>query len=291
MKWSFRIGTLFGIPVYVHATFALLLLWIGLAHWREGGAAAALQGIAFLLALFGCVVLHELGHALTARRFGIQTQDVTLLPIGGVARLERMPEEPRQELLVALAGPAVNVVLAAGLAIWLAAAAALVPIETLSVTGGSFLARLLAVNVMLVVFNLVPAFPMDGGRVLRALLATKVDYSRATRIAASIGQGFALLFGFAGLFWNPFLIFIALFVWIGAAAEAGQVETRTALAGVPVRQAMLTDFRVLAAESKLEEAVRLTLEGSQKDFPVTHGGNVVGVLCQGDLLEALARSG
>jgi Zn-dependent protease len=172
------------------------------------------------MALFGCVVMHEYGHALASRRYGIGTRDITLLPIGGVARLERMPENPRQELWVALAGPAVNVVLAAALAMWLAATRGWAPLNSLSVSGGSFAERLLVANVFLVAFNLLPAFPMDGGRVLRALLAMHMPYSRATRAAARTGQGMALLFGFIGLLGNPFLLFIALFVWMGASQEA-----------------------------------------------------------------------
>ena len=207
----------------------LLLAWVALSHWRaERSAAAILGGLAFILALFVCVLLHEFGHALTARRYGVRTRDIILLPIGGVARLERIPEKPRQELWIALAGPAVNVVIAVALAVWLQVTGGWQPVEELTVTGGSFVERLLVVNIFLVVFNLIPAFPMDGGRVLRALLGLKLDYVRATQIAASIGQALALGFGFLGLFSNPFLVFIALFVWIGAGpgGEPGADEER-----------------------------------------------------------------
>jgi Zn-dependent protease/CBS domain-containing protein len=291
MQWAWTLGRIAGIDVKVHATFALILLWVGLIHYRQGGPQAIVPGILFILALFGCVVLHELGHALGARRYGISTKDITLLPIGGVARLERMPEEPRQELVVALAGPAVNVVIVAVIGVWLTLSNGWQPVEQLDPARGSFLERILIVNVFLALFNMLPAFPMDGGRVLRALLATRMDYTRATQTAAGIGQAMALLFGFAGLLFNPFLIFIALFVWIGAAQEAGMVQMRSALGGIPVASAMITDFRTVAPEDPLERAVSLILSGSQQDFPVVDDGRLVGVLTRADLLAALAKGG
>ena len=292
MKWSWRVGEFAGIGVYIHATFLLLIGWVALSHWREGRSLeAAAAGVFFILALFACVVLHEYGHALAARRYGIKTRDITLYPIGGVARLERMPDEPRQEIWVALAGPAVNVVIAAMLYVWLALTAALEPVDRLGVASGPFLERLMAVNLFLVVFNLLPAFPMDGGRVLRALLATRLEYTRATQVAAGIGQGMAFLFGFLGLFSNPMLLFIALFVWIGAAQESSLVQMRSALGGIPVGRAMLTDFRTLDSRDTLGRAVQLILSGSQQDFPVLEDGRVQGVLTRADLLVALAQRG
>lgn len=290
MKWSWKIAEVAGIGVYIHATFVLLIGWLALSYWLTGGGlAAVLAGVGFILALFGCVVLHEFGHALTARRYGIRTRDITLLPIGGVARLERMPDVPLHELWVALAGPAVNVVIAAALFVWLALTGALAPLSQLSVATGSFLERLMMVNVLLAGFNMVPAFPMDGGRVLRALLATRLEYTRATQLAASLGQGLALVFGLVGLFFNPFLIFIALFVWIGAAQESSMVQMRSALDGIPVRRAMLTRFQALEPEAPLARAVELLLGGSQTDFPVVRDGRVVGVLTRADVLTALAQ--
>jgi Zn-dependent protease len=225
MNWSFRLGRLFGIPVYMHWTFLLLLGFVAFGQGVRSGPGAALGGIVFVTTIFGCVVLHELGHALAARRYGIGTRDVTLLPIGGLARLERMPDDPRQELWVALAGPAVNLAIAGALGVGLAVIGS---VGALSWTGGSFAARLMAVNLGLVVFNLLPAFPMDGGRVLRSLLAHRVSYVQATDTAATVGRGMAILFGVAGLFFNPMLILIALFVWTGATQEAQMVRAREA---------------------------------------------------------------
>jgi Zn-dependent protease/CBS domain-containing protein len=289
MKWSWKIGEFAGIGVYMHATFLLLLGWVAFVHWQDGqSGAAVVSGLAFVLAIFACVVAHEYGHALTARRFGIRTREITLLPIGGVARLERMPDEPRQELWVALAGPLVNVVIAGGLFLWLQFTGALVPVEQLAVQSGSFLERLMMVNLFLAAFNMLPAFPMDGGRVLRAVLASRMEYTRATQLAANVGQGMAFLFGFAGLFGNPMLLFIALFVWIGAAQEASAVQMKSALGGIPVSRAMLSDFRTLQPGDTLARAAELILAGSQHDFPVVEGDRVAGVLTRADLIGALS---
>jgi Zn-dependent protease len=292
MKWSWKLGRVAGIDVYMHATFLLIIGWVMLTYWMEGRSlAGTLSGVGFTLALFGCVLLHEFGHALAARKYGIKTRDITLLPIGGVARLERMPDDPRQELWVALAGPAVNIGIAAALFIWLQLTTGLEPLSRLSMTEGSFLWRLMITNIFLAIFNLLPAFPMDGGRVVRAILATRMDYTRATQIAATLGQGMALVFGFIGFFTNPFLIFVAFFVWIGAAQEAGMAQMKSALEGIPVSRAMLTDFQTLLPHDPLSRATELVLSGSQQDFPVVEDGSIVGVLTRGDLLTALAKKG
>jgi Zn-dependent protease len=292
MTWSWRIGRIAGIGVYVHATFLVLLAWIALVHWQQHQSWAAVgAGLLYILALFACVVLHEFGHALTAARYGIRTRDITLLPIGGLARLERMPDDPTQELKVALAGPAVNVVIAAILFAWLQVAGAWQPVDRVGVATGGFVERVLVANILLVGFNLLPAFPMDGGRALRALLAMRMEYTRATAWAASIGQGMAILFAFVGLFWNPFLVFIALFVWIGAASESSTVQMKSALAGIPVRRAMLTHFRTLSPSSTLQDAVDLILTGAQQDFPVVAGGRFQGMLTRKDLLRGLEEGG
>ena len=290
--WSWKLARIAGIDVYVHATFFIVVAWIGLAHWnQDGNIAAVLEGVGYILTLFACVVLHEFGHALTAARYGIRTRDITLLPIGGVARLERMPDVPIQELWVALAGPAVNVVIASLLFVWLQASGSWESVDRVGVASGGFLERIMVANLYLVGFNLLPAFPMDGGRALRALLATRMEYTRATSRAAIVGQGMAIVFAFIGLQGNPVLLFIALFVWIGAGQEASMTQMKSALAGIPLRRAMLTHFRTLAPTNTLGDAVDLLLTGSQQDFPVVVNGRIEGILTRSDLVEALARSG
>ncbi|HEV8491261.1 MAG TPA: site-2 protease family protein, partial [Candidatus Angelobacter sp.] len=292
MKWSWKIGSVAGIGIYMHATFLILLGWLGLSHylvrhnWQD-----ALNGIGFILCLFGIVVLHELGHALMARRYGIRTRDITLLPIGGVARLDRIPEKPMQELFVALAGPAVNVLLAGLLAGALALGHGLAAMTDVKLLGGDLLTNLLWVNVSLAVFNLLPAFPMDGGRVLRALLAMRMERERATDIAARIGQAMAWVFGFVGFFTNPFLIFIALFVWMGAAQEASLVQMKSALSGISVGKVMIKNCHALAPHDSLGVAVEHIVSGCQHDFAVVEENRLVGVLTRADLLDGLARHG
>jgi len=292
MRWSWKIGRLAGIDVYMHATFLLLIVFVLFVNWSNGrNLANTLAGILIVLAVFACVVLHELGHALTARRYGVRTKDIILLPIGGVARLERMPENPREELMVALAGPAVNVVIAAALFGLLIAAGVRPQWSDFRWSGGNFIENLMVANVWLVGFNLLPAFPMDGGRVLRALLATRMEYTRATQVAAHVGQAMALIFGFLGLFSDPFLLFIALFVWMGAEAEASTTLIRTSAGGIPVQQVMLTDFRTLSPDDTLAHAVEHALGGWQQDFPVVFGDHVLGVLTHQDLMRALSQGG
>lgn len=292
MRWSWRVGALFGIDVYVHATFFLLLGWIVLSHFAQGHSLSlALEGLALVLAVFGVVVLHELGHALTARRFGIRTRDITLLPIGGVASLERLPEKPGQELLVAIAGPLVNLVLALIFGALALVYGAPADAESVRVVGGSFLTKLMWINVSLAGFNLLPAFPMDGGRILRALLAFRLDYARATDLAARLGQGMALLFGVLGFLFNPMLVLIAFFVWMGAQQESSLVRFQAVLRGIPIQSAMITDFRTLSRADPLSRAAELIIAGFQHDFPVIEEGRIVGVLTRGDLVRGLAQGG
>lgn len=290
MKWSLRLGRFSGIDVRMHITFLLLIGWLALIYWRQGQSiAAALAGVIFILAIFLCVVLHEFGHALAARRYGIRTRDIILLPIGGVARLEKMPTNPLHELWVSLAGPAVNVAIAAILFVWLKFTASFESVQLMTVTTGPFIERLLAVNLFMIAFNMIPAFPMDGGRVLRAFLAMRSSHGRATQIAASIGQGIAVFFGVIGLFYNPFLLLIAVFIWFGASQEARSAQIQNAVDGIPVKQVMLTDFKTLDKNDSLEKAVELTLAGSQKDFPVVENGLIKGILTQTDLMKALSE--
>ena len=292
MKWSWKIARLWDIDVYIHATFLLILAWVAYSYWVQFERLnAVVGGLAFILALFACVVLHEYGHALMARRYGVKTRDITLYPIGGVARLERIPEKPIEELWVAIAGPAVNVVIAIVLAGYLISTGGFQASSLFSTTTGAFLPRLLAVNLLLVAFNLIPAFPMDGGRVLRAILAMRMDHMRATQIAATIGQGLAFLFGLFGLFGNPTLLFIAFFVWIGAEQEASTARIKHALGGIPVSRAMQTNFQTLSPRDTLGRAVELILSGSQQDFPVMENDQVLGLLEREALIKALTTGG
>lgn len=295
MKWSWKIGRVSGIDLRVHATFVILLIWLALLYYQDTGTVAgAARGVLFTLAMFGSVVLHELGHALTARRFGASTRDITLLPIGGVARLEHMPDQPHQELWIALAGPAVTVGIAVAIYILLRVLGlpvGFVAQATAHGERGAFLAQLMWVNVSLVIFNLLPAFPMDGGRVLRASLAYRMDYLRATEVATRVGKWFALLFGIIGLLFSPLLVLIALFVWLAAASESSATQMHTFLGGVNVERVMIRDIRTLAAGDNLQAALHHVLEGFQHDFPVVEDGKVVGVLTRAGLLAGLAQHG
>ena len=288
MKWSLKLGSFAGIGVYLHWTFALLIGWIFFGHLSAGDSTReALSGVGFIVALFTCVVLHEFGHALTARRFGVGTRDITLFPIGGVARLERIPEKPMQEFWVAIAGPAVNGAIAAIILVVLVLLGRGADLFTLQSLESGFLEKLLWVNLFIGCFNLLPAFPMDGGRVLRSLLAIRIGRRRATAIAANVGQAMAILLGIIGLFHNPFLIFIAIFVYLGAQGEADHVDTESMLEGLRVHDAMMTRFRTLSAHDPLDRAVEELLAGSQQDFPVVDHEQVLGILRRNDLVKAL----
>jgi len=303
MRWSFQIAKVAGIPIRVHGTFLLLVLLIaGLS--RSDGFAAVVWNVTAVVALFTCVVLHELGHSLAARRFGIAVRDITLLPIGGVAQLERMPENPRQEILVALAGPVVNVVLAGGLTLLLVLWPRLATWGSSPLYGAHFIPGLRTVNLFLLAFNLLPAFPMDGGRVLRGLLAHRLSYVRATRLAATIGQGMAILFGFWGLAslgvplprWmldlvqippSPLLLLIGLFVYQGAGAEAHTVEVLETLRHLTVRRVMAPAVKTLSPDDPLKLAVEHFLHGLQDDLPILSADQLVGILYKTDVLAAV----
>lgn len=293
MKWSWTIAHVAGVAVRVHATFVLLLAWIGTSAWlAEGTLASVAAGVGFAALLFAIIVLHELGHAFAARRYGIRTLDITLLPIGGVARLERMPSEPRAELLVAVAGPAVNVVLAGLLAgVAVLADLPLGRFDTSADPQLPIVARLFWINVALVVFNSIPAFPMDGGRVLRAALAMRFDHERATRIAAGLGQAVAFVLGFVGLFGSPMLVFVALFVWLGAAGELAGEELHAAMAGLSVGDAMTVRFEALAPDDRLATAAARVVDASQTSFPIISNDTLVGVLGHDALIRGLAEAG
>jgi stage IV sporulation protein FB len=293
MAWSFPIARIFGSEIRIHVTFFLLLAWIGIAHYLQGGPPAAVEGIAFIVAIFACVVLHELGHALAARRYGIRTPDITLLPIGGLARLERMPEKPGQEIVVALAGPAVNVVIAGVLVLIMNAGFDMAALQRLDDPALSFVVRLASVNMFLVLFNLIPAFPMDGGRVLRAVLAIWLPRTQATNIAARIGQALAFAFGFFGLIGgNPLLLFIAIFVYLAATAEAQSVGLQDISRSLSVRDGMITHFEALGPQGTIGEAAELLLRTTQHEFPILDGsGKLRGFLTRNAMVQALSKTG
>ena len=291
MAWSIPILTVKGTVVRIHITFLLFLIWIASAHYAQGGTDAALQGVAFIILLFLCVLLHEFGHVFAARRYGVRTPDITLLPIGGVARLERIPEEPSQELVVALAGPAVNIVIAAALYAVLGGPLTTEGMELQNSQVG-LLARLVSVNIFLAIFNLIPAFPMDGGRVLRALLAYRLGYARGTQVAATVGQVVAFGFGVLGLFGNPLLIFIAIFVYLGAASESHAVQMRQVSRGMLVSDGMITEFESLNPNSQVEDAVQCLIRTTQHEFPIVDGtGQLRGILTRDDMIRALRDRG
>lgn len=289
MKYSLSLGKVAGIDIFVHWTFLILPAWIGLSSLAAGsGLPGALYSVLFLMAVFGCVVLHELGHALMARRFGIGTRDITLLPIGGVARLDRMPERPSQELAVALAGPAVNVLIAVTLLVGFVLAGVSSPLLFSGVLGGPFLVSLMWANMVLVLFNLLPAFPMDGGRVVRALLATRIPYVRATKIAAGIGQAMAAVFAVVGLFSSWTLLLVALFVYLAARGEAEMVAARSLADGFAVGDVMQRRFFTVPSQTRLADAASAMLFCQQHDFPVVDGLTVVGMLTRRDVLRAMS---
>ena len=287
MRWSLTIGRFGGTAVKIHVTFLLLLAWIGFSAWQQGGPAAARDSLVFIILIFVCVVLHEFGHILVARRYGIQAPEITLLPIGGVASLQALPQKPSQEFAIAIAGPAVNFVIAIVLLLLVGQfnSADLARLDDPQV---SLTARLADANLFLAIFNLIPAFPMDGGRVLRALLAMKLGRPRATRIAASVGQAFAFGLGFLGLFGNPLLIFIAIFVYVAAAGEAQMTAIHESARGLSISQAMETRFASLPADARLADAVDALLATAQHEFPVVDAFNKpIGLVTREDIFAAL----
>lgn len=292
MKGVLHLGKVAGIKIEIHWTFSFILIWVVFLDIQKGGNLnSALLNIVLVLVLFMCVVLHELGHALTAKRYGIGTKKITLLPIGGVALLEKMPEKPGQELVVALAGPAVNVLIAIVLSFFIPFQNyfGLDPagLEDFLNTSGfqSLLLFLFIANIMLVVFNMIPAFPMDGGRVLRALLAFKLGRVKATEIASGLGQVLAVLFFMLGIFFNPFLILIALFIFIGAYGENQMVKNQSILEGHIVKEAMLTKLTLLHPQDTIQEAINAVLASTEKDFVVMDNYQIAGVLHHKDIIK------
>ncbi|MEM8811817.1 MAG: site-2 protease family protein [Pseudomonadota bacterium] len=291
MGWSLRIANIAGVAMRIHVTFFLLIAWVGFIGWQRAGTAGALDGVAFVTLVFLCVTLHEFGHVFAARHYGVRTRDVTLYPIGGVARLERFPKKPIHEFVIAVAGPLVNVAIAIVLIVMTRTGIA--P-GALDVTSGeaSLASRLIAVNIALVVFNLIPDFPLDGGRMLRALLALRFERVRATGYAARTGQGFGILFGLAGLFGNPFLALIGVFVFLAAGAEYKHERDSAAARGRVAADAMVTKFEALRPTARAEDVGRLLVETTQHEFPVIdENGVCVGVVVRPRLIGVLQQFG
>jgi Zn-dependent protease/predicted transcriptional regulator len=292
MKGSLKIARIAGIDIFLHWTFALLLVYILFVNYRAGGS-ALLWSFLFIMTVFFIIVLHELGHALTAKRFNINTKGITLLPIGGVAQLERMPDKPKEELWVALAGPLVNVVLAAMLFFLIPRPGSQEEMMAMmnTVNAQSFIFQLFYVNVALALFNMIPAFPMDGGRVLRAILAMRMDHMTATLIAARIGQGLAVAFMILGIFYNPFLIFVGLFVFMGAQAEAEQARATYLLKDATVGEVAMDNYSSIQQDETIGNAVNKLLHGQGHDFIVFNGREVAGTLNRDEIMDTLANSG
>jgi Zn-dependent protease/CBS domain-containing protein len=281
---------IFGVPVRLHFTFVLLLVFlvfIGVGERQSGGST-----VVYVLALFASVLLHELGHTLVARHYGIGTVEIVMFPIGGVSRPERQPHA-REEFWIALAGPTVNLLLGIGLMAWVVAQNGLVAVEQLREPTDANLAERIALgNLALWLFNLLPAYPMDGGRILRSVLALRRPEEEATRIAAGAGQALAISLGLAGLLWGNFiLVFVALFVYLGASQEGAAARGRILTTGFPVRAAMITDFRTIQHGATIRDAGNLLLATSQHDFPVMHGESVVGLLTRARLVRAMLTEG
>ena len=290
MKHTLTLGKPFGIRVSVHWTFLLIIAWVVFIDVRQGlGLTPILFSVLFVLAIFFCVVLHELSHSLTARRFGISTRSITLLPIGGVADLEKMPEAPRQELAVSLAGPLVNLAIAFILWILLFTAGKLdfSPSDFRAIDRFNFLIILMFANLVLALFNLIPAFPMDGGRVFRSLLAMKLPRDQATLVAMNIGKVFAFFIAIWGLYTNPFLILIAVFIYIGAQREYEMVKYTSVLSGYTVEHVLMHEYTPLHPHDPLKRAVEILLDGPEQRFIVTDQGRVVGILTRNDIIQGL----
>jgi Zn-dependent protease len=294
MSWSFPIGSFKGTVVKVHLTLLIFLAWVGFNYYAFGGADAALSSIVFILLIFASVTAHEFGHVLVGRRFGVRTQDIILLPIGGASRMEEIPDDPKQEAMIGLAGPLVSLAIAGILILIMGRfptfedlaperlAEQIVPIPQLAL-----------VNLLITAFNLLPAFPMDGGRILRAALSTRMGRLRATRTAARLGQAFAILFGLFGLLsGNIILMLIALFVYFAASAESGSVRMSEAARGLAAGDAMITSFESLPLHATVSDAADALLRTTQSEFPVTDSeGHFQGVLTRNKIIATLRDEG
>lgn len=289
MKYSLSLGRIAGIQIFVHWTFLILIGWIVYINLKQGlSTIDILWSVFFILTLFACVTFHELGHALAARRYHIKTKNITLLPIGGLAQLESIPEKPKEELVVALAGPLVNIVIAAMLYPLVKLNPNVMEEMDLSrLSHHNFLSSLMVVNVWLAVFNMIPAFPMDGGRVFRALLSFRFERNLATRIAASVGQLLAVGFVFVGFFYNPFLIFIGVFIFLGAQAEAQFAEAKSLLQGFTVADALMKEVPAVKPDDTVAYCSDQLLATQNRNFIVIDDSAVVGTLSRDEIIRAL----
>ena len=294
MKGSFKLGNIAGIGVFIHWSFTLLIAYIVYSNYRAGhNAEQIIWSVVFILSIFVTVFLHELGHSLAAKKYNIKTKDITILPIGGLARLERIPENPKEELVVAIAGPAVNIAIAAITSLFITIPD--IKDLTIQLSGGvnqsNFFLNFFIVNIWLALFNLIPAFPMDGGRVLRAILSMKVERHIATKIAARIGQLLAVGFIFLGFYNNPFLIFIGLFIFLAAQAEVEMTKAGFMLRGIFVKDIVMKHYETIDENDVVENAVKQLLSGQCKNFLVTSQNNPVGSLSRNEIIEALSNNG
>jgi Zn-dependent protease/CBS domain-containing protein len=291
MGWSINIGKIFGIRFRIHITFFLLLFFIFISVLDQFGINRALLATLLICAVFVCVLIHEIGHSLIAGRFGKETKSITLLPIGGVATMEEMPEKPFQEIAMAIVGPFINLAIAGILYLFVGRWTGVGEPNLYPDSVKTFFAGLIGINVMLAVFNMIPAFPMDGGRVLRGILAIKMDYVRATSAAVFVGQALAMLFIFFGLFYNWWLALIGLFLYIGAGSEKQQVLLKSVLRQVPVSEAMTTDFLTMRPDEPVRHAIEHFHHGRQDDFPVIGEAGVEGILTRDRILASIHEKG
>ncbi|MFO7997967.1 MAG: site-2 protease family protein [Bacteroidales bacterium] len=293
-KSSFTLGKPFGIKVSVHWTFSLLIAYVIFISVSRGlTIVPVLMHVAFILALFLCVVLHELGHSLVAMKFGGKVNSITLLPIGGMANMSEMPEKPREEFLVSAAGPLVNIVIAATIWLYLSFFGG-IDIEELEyeyITADNFIIVLFAANLFIVAFNLIPAFPMDGGRLFRSALSIWMNRLKATRIAKNIGQIFAVIFILAGLFYNPFLILIGFFVFLGARGEYEMVKYGDILNNYTVKDLVITKYTGLDENDTLNQAAEKLAHRQDSGFVIRSNGEYKGLLTKNDLINGLNHLG
>ncbi|MFZ0707009.1 MAG: site-2 protease family protein [Candidatus Korobacteraceae bacterium] len=293
--WSFPAGRVFGVDVRIHLTFLFLLAFVWFTQSAALGTTGAARGLLLVLIIFGCVVAHELGHALVARHYGLVVRSILLLPIGGMTLMEEPgPEQsnPARDIRIAVAGPLINLVIAAIAAVAVLALAPQVKLWSQPfVFAGNLPRSLVWSNIFLGLFNLLPAYPMDGGRILRALFAERMDYVLATRRAVLIGQGMAMVMILAGLAWNVWLVLIGFFLFLGAQMEDRSVLFHSLLDAVSMEDVMLTGFSVLSPGDTLEDALRKAVHTLQDDFPVVRGSEMVGVINKQRIVESLRREG